>query len=157
MPVQGSREEAAPGVAIAGRPALPRGEWGMFRRPAILRRRRPSRLLAIPPLVLSRDLLLHLIEARGDADIQADAGGPDIPVGVVPAGDDDADFVEPAVGCSSPINNAPPSAVTACAALIAQVTIDALLDRNYCDEIIDVYRALPEEPPFDRVGRLTVS
>ena len=41
----------------------------------------------------------------------------------------------------------------ACASLIAQFAIDVLTERfEFEDEVIDVYRALPEAP-FDRVGR----
>ncbi len=50
-------------------------------------------------------------------------------------------------------SNAPPASVLACASLIAQATIDVLMERfEFEDEVIDVYRPLPETP-FDRVGR----
>ena len=47
----------------------------------------------------------------------------------------------------------PPASILACASLIAQVAIDVLMERfEFEDEVIDVYRSLPETP-FDRVGR----
>lgn len=58
-------------------------------------------------------------------------------------------------GCSAPVNRASPRGVVACAALAAEVAIDALAGRlSLPDEITDIYRPL-EEAPFDRVGRLT--
>ncbi len=75
----------------------------------------------------------------------------------IPRGSEE-DVARAAVGCSAPVHNAPPSAVLACAALLAQVTIDVLVGRlDLPDEVIDVYRPLPGEPPFDRVGRLTAA
>ena len=72
---------------------------------------------------------------------------------VIPAGTDGDDFALPQVGCSAPVNNAPPSAVTACAALITQAAIDVLTARfEFPDEVIDVYRGI-SEPLFERVGR----
>ena len=72
---------------------------------------------------------------------------------VIPAGTDGDDFALPQVGCSAPVNNAPPSAVTACAALITQAAIDVLTARfEFPDEVIDVYRGIPE-PLFEHVGR----
>ena len=74
---------------------------------------------------------------------------------LIPGGDEGSDFATPALGCSAPVNNAPPSSVMACASLIVQVTLDALTGRFECnDEVIDVYRSIPEAP-FDKVGRLT--
>ena len=76
---------------------------------------------------------------------------PDYPS--IPPGDPEADFAEPDLGCSAPVNNAPPGSVLACASLIAQAVIDVLTERfELEDEVIDVYRPLPEAP-FDRVGR----
>ena len=76
---------------------------------------------------------------------------PDYPS--IPPGDPEADFAEPDLGCSAPVNNAPPSSVLACASLIAQAVIDVLTERfELEDEAIDVYRSLPGTP-FDRVGR----
>jgi molybdopterin/thiamine biosynthesis adenylyltransferase len=75
-----------------------------------------------------------------------------IPSGSDHDGDLEAKLLEP--GCSSPINNAPPSAVAALSALAAQVAIDALTGRmRYSDEVIDAYEPL-DEPPFDRFGRV---
>ena len=71
----------------------------------------------------------------------------------IPAGDSQADFAEPDLGCSAPVNNAPPASVLACASLIAQAAIDVLTKRfDFEDEVIDVYRPLPEAP-FNRIGR----
>ena len=72
---------------------------------------------------------------------------------VIPAGDPGVDLAEPDLGCSAPVNNAPPSSVLACASLISQAAIDVLTGRyEFDDEIIDVYRPLAE-PPFNRLGR----
>jgi molybdopterin/thiamine biosynthesis adenylyltransferase len=58
-------------------------------------------------------------------------------------------------GCSSPVNNAPPTAVATVAALATQMAIDAILARfEYPDEVIEVYRPL-SQPPLDRIGRVT--
>ena len=76
-------------------------------------------------------------------------GYPTIPRGI---GDD---LIRPAVGCSGPVTNAPPTAVLAAAALMAETALDTLTGRLALpDEIIDVYRALPDETPFDRIGRV---
>ena len=73
----------------------------------------------------------------------------------IPPGDETEEFAVPQLGCSAPVNNAPPSAVLACASVIVQVTVDALTGRyEFSDEVIDVYRAIAE-PPFDRVGRVS--
>ena len=72
---------------------------------------------------------------------------------IIPAGVESEDFATPQLGCSAPVNNAPPTSVLACASLIARATIDVLMGRfEFEDEVIDVYRSLPETP-FDRVGR----
>lgn len=92
----------------------------------------------------------------GDVEIhsrQLAAGYP-----IIPPGTDHNEFIEPAIGCSAPINNAPPSSVTACAALISQAVVDVLTGRcDLQDELVEVYRALPGEAPFDRVGRMRSS
>ena len=73
---------------------------------------------------------------------------------VIPVGDSNEDFASPQLGCSAPVNNAPPSAVSACASLICQAAIDVLTDRfEFADEVIDVYRPIPE-PPFNQIGRI---
>ena len=73
---------------------------------------------------------------------------------VIPRGPDNEDFATPLLGCSAPVNKAPPSSVLACASLIAQVAIDALSGRHHStDEEVDVYRSI-SEPPFDSVGRM---
>ena len=73
---------------------------------------------------------------------------------VIPAGIESEDFASPQLGCSAPVNNAPPSAVAACSSLIAQAAIDVLTGRfEFADEVIDVYQPIPD-PPFDRVGRV---
>lgn len=72
---------------------------------------------------------------------------------LIPPGNTKVDFAEPDLGCSAPVNNAPPASVLACASLIAQAAIDVLTERfELEDEVIDVYRPLPKSP-FDRAGR----
>ncbi len=72
---------------------------------------------------------------------------------VIPAGESGDDLAEPDLGCSAPVNNAPPVSVLACASLIAQAVIDVLTERfDLEDEVIDVYRPLPDTL-FDHVGR----
>ena len=72
----------------------------------------------------------------------------------IPPGDDSEDLAAPQLGCSAPVNNAPPSAVASCASLIAQSAIDVLTERfDLADEVLDIYRAIPG-PPFDHVGRV---
>ena len=88
----------------------------------------------------------------GDTPINLRYDGPRYPV--IPAGDGQGEFATPALGCSAPVNNAPPASVMGCAALITQVVIDALTHRlELGDEVIDVYRPLAQAP-FDRVGRV---
>ena len=83
------------------------------------------------------------------------AGLPQYPV--IPPGDDNEDLAIPDVGCSAPVNNAPPAAVLACSSLMVQTVIDALTGRfEFDDEVIDVYRPL-SEPPFDRIGRVDIA
>ena len=73
---------------------------------------------------------------------------------LIPPGLEDQ-LVHPTVGCSGPVHNAPPTSVLAAAALIAQAAVDVLTGRLlFPDEVIDIYRPLPDEPPFDHVGRL---
>ncbi len=75
----------------------------------------------------------------------------------IPAGDGWEDFATSQLGCSAPVNNAPPTAVSACASLIVQSAIDALTGRfELADEVLDVYRAIPS-PPFDRTGRVVLN
>ncbi len=73
---------------------------------------------------------------------------------VIPEGDVQDDFATPALGCSAPVNNAPPASVMACASRIVQVALDSLTGRfEFGDEVIDVHQALPHAP-FERVGNL---
>ena len=73
----------------------------------------------------------------------------------IPVGDESEDFVSSQLGCSAPVNNAAPSAVTACSSLITQVSVDVLTERfEFADEVIDVYRAIPDLP-FNRIGRIS--
>ena len=109
------------------------------------------------PLVsgaLFRDGFIARVQRKAletDSSVFDRPESPDYPV--VPPGDSKVDFAEPDLGCSAPVNNAPPSSVLACASLIAQATIDVLMERfELEDEVIDVYRPLPETP-FDHVGR----
>lgn len=88
----------------------------------------------------------------GDTPINLREDGNRYPV--IPAGDGHGEFAPPALGCSAPVNNAPPASVMGCSALIAQVAIDALTHRfDLGDEVIDVYRPLAHDP-FNRVGRV---
>lgn len=94
--------------------------------------------------------------------VQRQAPKTDIPIydrlesdeyAVIPTGDASVDFAEPDLGCSAPVNNAPPTSVLACSALICQVAIDALMGRfEFSDEEIDVYRPLPDSL-FKSLGR----
>ena len=89
-------------------------------------------------------------EARAD-DVALAERSPASGHPIIPPGDEPVAY-EP--GCSEPVNNASPVAVSAAAALAAEVAIDALTERfDYLDEAIDVYRPL-DEAPFDRLGRL---
>ena len=73
---------------------------------------------------------------------------------LIPPGNDD-EMIQPAIGCSGPVHNAPPAIVLATAALIAEAAIDVLSERLLLpDEIIHVHRPLAGEPPFDKIGRL---
>ena len=88
----------------------------------------------------------------GDTPIHRREEGARYPA--IPGGDGQNDFATPALGCSAPVNNAPPASVVGCASLIVQVAVDALTDRfEFNDEVTDVYRKITEAP-FDRVGRL---
>ena len=94
---------------------------------------------------------VHRKALETDAAITGRPDSTDYPV--VPPGDPDVDISEPDLGCSAPVNNAPPSSVLACASLIAQAAMDVLTRRfELEDKVIDVYRPLPE-PPFDGAGR----
>ena len=75
----------------------------------------------------------------------------------IPPGDDSEDLAIPDVGCSAPVNNAPPAVVLSCSSLMVQAVIDVLTGRfEFDDEVIDVYRPL-SEPPFDRIGRVDIA
>lgn len=81
---------------------------------------------------------------------------PDHGYPLIPPDEEGEDLATAEIGCSAPVNNAPPSSVLACAALLTHVTIDVLTGRfGLADEVIDVYRPLPDAPPFDCVGRVT--
>lgn len=70
---------------------------------------------------------------------------------LIPAGEEPESFE---AGCSAPVNNASPVSVTSIAASAASVAIDLLSGRlEYGEELIDVYRPLPEAP-FERIGRV---
>ena len=75
----------------------------------------------------------------------------------IPRGNEREEFSRPATGCSDPVNNAPPTSVSACASLIAQVAIDALTKRfAYEDEVTDVYFPL-DVPHFNKLGRVALN
>ena len=113
---------------------------------------------AVKPLIAGA-----LYRGGSIARVQRQALTNDMPIGqraglpqylVIPPGDDSEDLAIPDVGCSAPVNNAPPAAVLACSSLMVQTVIDALTERfESDDEVIDVYRPL-SEPPFDRIGRV---
>ena len=72
----------------------------------------------------------------------------------IPKGDGEGEIMTSGLGCSAPVNNAPPVSVSSCSSLIAQCVIDVLTGRfDLGSEVIDVYNPLPEKP-FDRVGRV---
>lgn len=74
---------------------------------------------------------------------------------VIPPGNGDDAFIE--AGCSAPVNLAPPHAVMSAAALASQVCVDALCGRaELSDEIVDVYRSLPQDG-FERFTRRLVA
>lgn len=71
---------------------------------------------------------------------------------VIPAEESEDFSLE--IGCSAPVNRAPPHASGAVAALAVGVVIDTLLGRrNYAEETLEVYRPLAF-PPFDVLGRV---
>jgi hypothetical protein len=70
---------------------------------------------------------------------------------LIPTGEEPESFE---AGCSALVNNASPVSVTSIAAITASVAIDLLTDRlEYGEELIEVYRPLPEAP-FERIGRV---
>ncbi len=72
---------------------------------------------------------------------------------IITAGEVAEDFATSQLGCSAPVNNAPPSAVLTCASLLTQVALDTLTERyEFTDEVIEVYRAT-DTRPFDNIGR----
>ena len=72
---------------------------------------------------------------------------------IIPVGDVSEEFASPQLGCSAPVNNAPPSSVSACASLISRSAVDVLTNRfEFADEVIEVYRPI-SEPPFHQMGR----
>ena len=112
-----------------------------------------------PPLVSGA-----LYRGGGIARVQRQALANDTPLlergdlsryPVIPPGDGSDEFAIPQLGCSAPVNNAPPSAVQSCASLVVQMVIDALTERfEFEDEVIDVYRTV-STPPFHRPGRFS--
>lgn len=133
--IDATGSEAATGALanISGASGKPLISGGLFRGGAIGRVQRQGTAGDVP-----------LADRQGHAHYQ-----------LIPPGNEDDEMVEPAIGCSSPINNAPPSSVLACAALITQVVIDVLSDRRLLpDDVIDVYSPLDGEPPFDQLGRV---
>jgi molybdopterin/thiamine biosynthesis adenylyltransferase len=124
---------AASVASVALRQGIPLVAGALYRGGFLGRLRRQAHANDIP------------IERRSDLDRYP----------LIPPGDIDVDFATPDVGCSTPVNNAPPAVVLSLSSLIAQSAIDVLTNRfELADEIIEVYRALPGEPPFDRLGRI---
>ncbi len=88
-----------------------------------------------------------------DTPIHLRKEGPQYPT--IPSGNGGNDFATPPLGCSAPVNNAPPASVLGCSALTVQVVIDALAGRfEFGDEVCEVYRSI-SQAPFDRVGRVS--
>lgn len=89
-------------------------------------------------------------QAAGDTPIAARRGNPNYPsLPPVDPTSPNLGFLE--LGCTAPVNNAPPTAVAAAAAEISHAAIDLLTSRKErSDESIVVLR--PMEPPFDRIG-----
>ena len=76
---------------------------------------------------------------------------------LISARDETEEFSIPQLRCSAPVNNAPPSAVLACASVIVQVAADALTGRyEFPDEVIDVCRSIAEWH-FDSIGGVSVA
>lgn len=124
-----------------------------------------TQALAATALAAGKPLVSGALYRGGAvARVQRQGTGRDVPLAersgssshrMIPPGDDEVEMVEPAVGCSAPINNAPPTSVLACAALTAQAVVDALMGRcALSDETTAVYKVLPGEPPFDALGRV---
>ncbi|WP_241474139.1 ThiF family adenylyltransferase [Mycolicibacterium neoaurum] len=93
-------------------------------------------------------------QAMGDTPIAMRGSDPryfTIPPDAAAPGSGQAGFLE--LGCTAPVNNAPPTSVLAAASDIAAAAVDALTGRLMRpDERITVL--LPKESPFDRVGVL---
>lgn len=169
--VEAMIREHAPWTEVAGFPSAPRSPKEIRERIGgadIVVDTTGNESLVISLSIMSQDMGKPLISGalyRGGfiARVQRQAFPNDTPINQredlaryppIPVGDESEDFASPQLGCSAPINNAPPSTVAACSSLIAQVALDALTDRReYSDEVIEVYRAIPE-PPFNQVGRV---
>lgn len=68
---------------------------------------------------------------------------------------EDFGFLE--LGCTSPVHNAPPGAVTRAAADTALVALDTLFDDSlYAADILTVLRPVGDLSPFDRLGTLNL-
>ena len=73
---------------------------------------------------------------------------------LIPRGSNGEEFAVPDLGCSAPVNNAPPASVLACASLMAEAGVDVLTGRyDFTDEEIHVFRPIAQ-PPFNHTGRL---
>lgn len=58
-------------------------------------------------------------------------------------------------GCAAPINNAPPASVASAAAMAVRIAVEVLTGRETVStDLVEVYRPLPGEVPFDVVGTL---
>ncbi len=89
--------------------------------------------------------------AQEDTPIAERGNHPNYPQ--IPPGEVAEEMVYPPIGCSTPIHNAPPSSVTACASLIVQSAVDHLTDsHDLPDEVIAIYRPLSSDPPFNEIG-----
>lgn len=169
--VEAMIREHAPWTEAVGFPSAPRSPEEIRERiggAEIVVDTTGNESLVISLSIMSQDMGKPLISGalyRGGfiARVQRQAFPTDTPINQredlaryppIPVGDESEDFASPQLGCSAPVNNAPPSTVAACSSLIAQVALDALTDRlEYSDEVIEVYRAIPE-PPFNQVGRV---
>ena len=101
---------------------------------------------------LYRQGQLARVQRQGPGDVPIVQRDDEARYPLIPPDPDEDVQLEP--GCSAPVNRASPRHVVACAALAAEVVVDAFTGPTLPDEITDMYRPLEVEP-FDRTGRVT--